>query len=91
MGEDAEEHRQCDHGDGLIRAVAHRVRRVRRSRAPPPPMSARAAAGIGARGMVVFPLQVGADRSGVLDCYRDTGELGTSALTTALRAADMAV
>jgi hypothetical protein len=42
--------------------------------------------------MFVFPLNVGASRIGVLDCYRDTpGTLDQQELTGALRAADAAV
>jgi hypothetical protein len=56
------------------------------------PMFAAAAAETGARGMCVFPLMVGADRLGVLDCYRDTpGLLRADELAGALRAADAAV
>jgi hypothetical protein len=56
------------------------------------PVFAAAAADTGARGMYVFPLNVGASRIGVLDCYRDTpGVLDEQELTGALRAADAAV
>ncbi|CAA9280226.1 MAG: hypothetical protein AVDCRST_MAG54-3545 [uncultured Actinomycetospora sp.] len=56
------------------------------------PVFAAAAADTGARGMFVFPLNVGASRIGVLDCYRDTpGGLDQQELTGALRAADAAV
>jgi hypothetical protein len=56
------------------------------------PVFAAAAADTGARGMYVFPLNVGASRIGVLDCYRDTpGTLDEQELTGALRAADAAV
>lgn len=56
------------------------------------PVFAAAAADTGARGMFVFPLNVGASRIGVLDCYRDTpGTLDQQELTGALRAADAAV
>ncbi|WP_433786444.1 GAF domain-containing protein [Actinomycetospora sp. CA-101289] len=56
------------------------------------PVFAAAAADTGARGMFVFPLNVGASRIGVLDCYRDTpGGLDDRELTGALRAADAAV
>jgi hypothetical protein len=56
------------------------------------PVFAAAAAATGARGMFVFPLQVGAASVGVLDCYRDTpGSLDDDDLAGALRAADAAV
>jgi hypothetical protein len=56
------------------------------------PVFASAAAETGARGMYVFPLQVGVSRIGVLDCYRDTpGPLDDDELAGALRAADAAV
>lgn len=56
------------------------------------PVFAEAAAAAGARGMFVFPLQVGGARIGVLDCYRDApGPLDDEDLTGALRTADAAV
>ncbi|WP_328306072.1 GAF and ANTAR domain-containing protein [Actinomycetospora sp. NBC_00405] len=56
------------------------------------PVFAAAAAATGARGMFVFPLQVGGARIGVLDCYRDApGPLDDEDLTGALRTADAAV
>ena len=56
------------------------------------PVFATAAAATGARGMFVFPLQVGGARIGVLDCYRDApGPLDDEDLTGALRTADAAV
>ena len=56
------------------------------------PVFAEAAAATGARGMFVFPLQVGGSRIGVLDCYRDApGPLDDEDLTGALRTADAAV
>ncbi|GAA4755117.1 GAF domain-containing protein [Actinomycetospora chibensis] len=56
------------------------------------PVFASAAAATGARGMFVFPLQVGGARIGVLDCYRDVpGPLTDEDVTGALRTADAAV
>jgi hypothetical protein len=56
------------------------------------PMFASAAAETGARGMYVFPLQAGASRLGVLDCYRDRpGPLEDTELAGALLAADAAM
>ncbi len=56
------------------------------------PMFAAAAAETGARGMYVFPLQAGASRLGVLDCYRDRpGPLDDRELAGALLAADAAM
>lgn len=56
------------------------------------PMFAAAAAETGARGMYVFPLQAGASRLGVLDCYRDRpGPLDDRELAGALLAADAAL
>jgi hypothetical protein len=56
------------------------------------PMFAAAAAETGARGMFVFPLQAGASRLGVLDCYRDApGPLADRELAGALLAADAAM
>jgi hypothetical protein len=56
------------------------------------PMFAAAATETGARGMYVFPLQAGASRLGVLDCYRDrAGPLDDRELAGALLAADAAM
>jgi GAF domain-containing protein len=56
------------------------------------PMFAAAASETGARGMYVFPLQAGASRLGVLDCYRDRpGPLDDRELAGALLAADAAM
>jgi hypothetical protein len=57
-----------------------------------PMFAAAAAAETGARGMFVFPLQAGASRLGVLDCYRDApGPLEDRELAGALLAADAAM
>ena len=56
------------------------------------PMFAAAAAGTGARGMYVLPLQAGASRLGVLDCYREwPGPLDDRELAGALLVADAAM
>ncbi|WP_217695908.1 GAF domain-containing protein [Pseudonocardia sp. Ae263_Ps1] len=56
------------------------------------PLFTAAAVETGARAMFVFPLQIGAARVGVLDCYRtEAGPLSSAELAGALRAADVAV
>jgi hypothetical protein len=56
------------------------------------PLFTAAAVETGARAMFVFPLQIGAARIGVLDCYRtEAGPLSSAELAGALRAADVAV
>jgi hypothetical protein len=56
------------------------------------PVFSASAAETGARGMFVFPLQVGGTRLGVLDCFRNVpGLLDPDELAGGLRAADAAV